>query len=159
MAVHKIPEALTLNRPAYVGMCILDLGKMLMYHFHYNYIKKKSGDKAKHLFANADSLTYEIEAEDVHQDFWNDKNKFDNSDYPENSPYYDKTNKKDIGKFKDEAASTPIVEFVGLRSKMYSYIKNYEISGTTAKGIKKNVIKNEKKTIRACLYELSLINW
>ena len=68
--------------------------------------------------------------------------KFDNSDYPENSPYYDKTNKKVIGKFEDEAASTLIVEFVGLKSKMYSYIKNYEKGGKTAKGIKKNVIKS-----------------
>ena len=94
VAVHKIKETLTLNRPAYVGMCILDLSKTLMYDFHYNYIKKKYGDKAKLLFTDTDSLTYEIEAEDVYQDFWNDKNKFDNSDYPESSPYFDKTNKK-----------------------------------------------------------------
>ena len=65
-----------------------------------------------------------------------------NSDCPENSAYYDNTNKKVIGKFKDEAASTPIVELVDLKSKMYSYIKNDEKGGKTAKGIKKNVIKN-----------------
>ena len=122
VAVHKIKETLTLNRPAYVGMCILDLSKTLMYDFHYNYIKNNYGDKARLLFTDTDSLTYEIEAEDVYQDFWNDKDKFDNSDYPESSQYFDKANKKVIGKFKDEAAGVPICEFVGLRFKMYSYI-------------------------------------
>ena len=145
VAVHKIKETLTLNRPAYVGMCILDLSKTLMYDFHYNYIKEKYGDKAKLLFTDTDSVTYEIEAEDVYQDFWNDKDRFDNSDYPENSPYFDKTNKKVIGKFKDEACGIPITEFVGLRSKMYSYIKDNNKGGKTAKGIKKNIIKNNIK--------------
>ena len=145
VAVHKIKETLTLNRPAYVGMCILDLSKTLMYDFHYNYIKEKYGNKARLLFTDTDSLTYEIEAEDVYQDFWNDKDRFDNSDYPENSPYFDKTNKKVIGKFKDEAAGMPITEFVGLRSKMYSYIKDNHKGGKTANGIKKNIIKNNIK--------------
>ena len=56
-------------------------------------------------------------------------------------PYFDKTNKKVIGKFKDEAAGVPICEFVGLRSKMYSYMKDDQKGEKTAKGIKKNVIK------------------
>ena len=96
MAVHKIKEALTLNRLAYVGMCILDLSKTLMYDCHYNYLKKRYGDRAKLLFTDTDSLTYEIETEDVYKDFWNDKDMFDNSDYPENSPYYCNANKKVI---------------------------------------------------------------
>ena len=142
VAVHKIKETLTLNRPAYVGMCILDLSKTLMYDFHYNYIKSKYGKKAKLLFTDTDSLTYEIEANDVYKDFFKDKDKFDNSDYPEYSPFFYKKNKKVIGKFKDEAAGIPITEFVGLRSKMYSYMKDNQKGGKTAKGIKKNVIKN-----------------
>ena len=145
MAVHKVKETLTLNRPAYVGMCILDLSKMLMYDFHCNYIKKKYNNRARLLFTNTDSLTYEIEAEDIYKDFWNDKDMFNNSDYLESSPYYCNANKKVIGKFKDEACGVPITEFVGLKSKMYSYIKNDEKGGKNAKGIKKNVIRNNIK--------------
>ena len=145
MAVHKVKEVQTLNRLAYVGMCILDLSKMLMYDFHYNYIKKKYCDRARLLFTDTDSLTIEIEAEDIYKDFWNDKDMFDNSDYPENSPSYSNANKKVIGKFKDKACGVPIVEFIGLKSKMYSYFKDNEKGGKTAKGIKKNIIKNNIK--------------
>ena len=88
MAVHKVKEMLTLNRPAYVGMCILDLSKTLLYDFHYNYINRKYDNRGRLLFTDTDSLTYEIEAEDVYKDIWNDKDMFDNSDYPESSPYY-----------------------------------------------------------------------
>ena len=93
MAVHKVKETLTLNRPAYVGMCIPDLSKTLMYDFHYNYIKRSMVIELL-LFTDTDSLTYKIEAEDVYKDFWNDKDMFDNSDYSESSPYYCNANKK-----------------------------------------------------------------
>ena len=114
-----------------------------MYDFHYNYVKKEYGKNAKLLFTDTDSLTYEIEAKDVYKDFFKDIYKFDNSDYPKYSPFIDKTNKKVIGKFKDEAAGIPIIEFVGLRSKMYSYTKDNLKGEKKAKGIKKNVIKND----------------
>ena len=61
VVVGKIKETLKLDRPAYVGMCILDLSKTLMYDFHYNYIKKGYNNKAKLLFTDTDSLCYEIE--------------------------------------------------------------------------------------------------
>ena len=77
MAVHKVKQTLTPNRPAYVGMCILDLIKTLMYDFHYNCIKKKYNNRGRLLFTDTDSLTYEIEVEDVCKDFWNDKDMFD----------------------------------------------------------------------------------
>ena len=73
MAVHKIKESLTLSRPAYFGMCILDLSKTLMYDFHYGYdniyMLRMYGNKAKLLFTDTDSLTYEIETENAYKDF------------------------------------------------------------------------------------------
>ena len=94
VAVHKIKETLKLNRPAYVGMCILDLSKTLMYDFHYNYIKKEYGSRAKLLFTDTDSLTYEIETEDVYKDLWKRKELFDNNNSPKGSPYEFQENKK-----------------------------------------------------------------
>lgn len=126
--MHKIKETLTSNRPAYVGMYILDLSITLMYDFHKNRIKQKYGDKAKLLFTDTDSLTYEIETKGVNKDFWKDKDKFDNSNF------YDKTNKKVIiGKFKDEAAGFVIKEFAGLRSKISSNVKDNKQNNKTVK--------------------------
>ena len=85
----------------------------------------------------------EIATEDVYKGLHERKGLFDNSDYPEDSPYYFKENKKVIDKMKDETAGVPIVKFIGLRSKMYSYLKNNNKGGKTAKGIKKAVIKKD----------------
>ena len=95
-----------------------------MYDFHYNYIKKRYNNKAKLLFTDTDSLFYEIETQDIYEELWQDRNLFDNSDYPKDSKFLYSTSKKVIAKFKDEAAGMPIVEFIGLRSKMYSYVKD-----------------------------------
>ena len=46
-AIRKSKFALKLNKPTYIGMCILELGKVLMYEFHYDYIKKKYDNKSK----------------------------------------------------------------------------------------------------------------
>ena len=141
VGVQMKKKRLVLDKPSYVGFSILDLSKTLMYDFHYNYIRKKYPD-AKLLFTDTDSLFYHIKAEDIYSDFYKDKERFDNSDYPKSSEFFFAENKKVIGKFKDEAAGDPITEFVGLKSKMYSY-KTENKENKTAKGVKKNVIKSE----------------
>ena len=80
VAINEIKPVLILNKPIYVGFSILDLSKLLMYEFHYKYIKSKFD--AKLLFTNKDSLVYEIKTEDVYEDLYEDKNYFDFSDYP-----------------------------------------------------------------------------
>ena len=86
-------------------------------------------------------MTYEIETEDAYKDFWSDKDKFDNNEYPEKSPYLDKSNEKVIGKFKGGASGIPIDEFIGLRSVMYSYLKDTDKCGKTGKGYEKERYK------------------
>ena len=46
VAVHMIKEILALNKPAYLGLSILDLYMTLMYDFHFICIKPKYGNKA-----------------------------------------------------------------------------------------------------------------
>ena len=79
VAIHMKKTKLVFNKPVYLGMCILDLSKTLMYDFHYNYIKQKYGDKAKLLVTDTDSLMYKIQTEDFYMDISADvKRRFDN---------------------------------------------------------------------------------
>ena len=145
VSVHLKKTSLTMNKPVYLGMCILDLSKTIMYDFHYNYIKPKYGAKAKLLFTDTDSLMYEIETEDFYKDISGDvKDRFDTSDYPENHPSGIPTgiNKKVLGMFKDEAAGKIIKEFVGLRAKLYSFIMEDGKENKRCKGVKTQVVKN-----------------
>ena len=81
VAIHEIKPVLTLDKQVYVGFSILDLSKLLMYKFHYKYIKSKYN--AKLLLTDTDSLVYEIETDDVYEDFYRDKNLFAFSDCPQ----------------------------------------------------------------------------
>ena len=79
-------------------MCILELSKVLMYEFHYDYIKNKYDNKSKLIFTDTDGLMYEIKTEDFYEDFSCDKETFDFSNYLTKSKYCDDSNKLVIGK-------------------------------------------------------------
>ena len=82
------------------------------------------GDNSRLLFTDIDSLIYEIKTEDVYEDFSNDKEMFDFSNYSTKPKYYNNSNKLVVGKIKDETAGVAIEEFVELKPKMYSYLVN-----------------------------------
>ena len=148
ISVHMKKTSLTMNKPVYLGMSILDLSKIIMFDFHYQYIKPKYGNKAKLLFTDTDSFLYEIQTEDFYKDISGDvRDRFDTSDYPEDHPSGILTgiNKKVLGMFKDEAAGKVIKEFVGLRAKLYSYKMDEGKENKRCKGIKKAVVE---RTIR-----------
>ena len=113
-----------------------------MYQFHYDYMKRKYGTKAKLLFTDTDSLCYEVKTEDIYQDMLQDIELFDTSEYAQDQPLHSPRNKKALGRMKDEMHGIPIEKFVGLRPKMFSvmYTENSkQVEKKTAKGIKKSV--------------------
>ena len=166
IAAHKIKPALTLNKPIYFGFSISDLSKLLMYKFHYDYVKNKFD--AKLLFTDTDSLVYEIKKRNAYEDCYMDKDLFDFSEYPVSSKFYNPTNKKVFGKIKDEFKGEIISEFIGLKSKMYSLISVKDQEVSKAKGVNekirhkeficvlfnKKVIRNNMNRIQSKLHEL-----
>lgn len=155
VAIKSVQKLVKLNKPIYVGLSVLDLSKLHMYQFHYDFIKPKYQDKAKLLFTDTDSLTYHIETEDLYKDMKENKELFDFSDYSgEGYLAKDNTNKKVIGKFKDETEGVPIAEFCGLRSKMYSVLLDNGKEKKTGKGIKKLAMKKyiSHEDYKRCLF-------
>ena len=144
IAVHMKKTKLYFGKPVYLGMSILYLSKSFMYDCHYNYIKTKYGDNAKLLFNDTDSLAYDIRTTYFYKNINPDiEKRFDTSDYPSSHPYRIKTglNTKVLGIFKDEASWKHIVEFVGLRVKLYSYKMLDGSEEKKCKGVTKNVTK------------------
>ena len=88
VVIRKRNASLKINKPEYIGMCILELSKVLMYKLHYDYIKTKYGNKSKLVFTDTDGLMYEIKTEDVYEDFSSNKEMFDFSNYSTKSKYY-----------------------------------------------------------------------
>ena len=94
VAIHEIIPVLTLDKPIYTGFSVLDVSKIFKYGFHYNYIKKIDGEL---FFADTDILTYEVKTEDIYEDFYNDKDLFAFSNYPEYSKFFYPSNRTEIG--------------------------------------------------------------
>ena len=97
---------------------------------------------AKLVFTDTDSLVYEIITNYVYEDFYKDKDLFDFSDYPQDSKFFDLVNKKVIGKMKYKFKEKLVSEFLGLKSKMYSLIDEYNEENKKAKRVNKEVVKN-----------------
>ena len=122
VAIRKNKLALKFNKPAYIGMCILELIKVLIYEFHYDYVKNKYDNDSKLLFTDTDSSMYGIKSEDVYEDFSTDKEMFHFSSYSTKPKYYDDSSKLVIGKMKDKTGGVAIKEFVGLKPNIYSFL-------------------------------------
>ena len=148
-----------MNKLVYLGQTILDLSKIAMYEFHYDYmVPKYSLEKLKLCYMDTDSPVYDIKTEDFYEDIANDvEARFDTSGYSKTDfrPLPIGLNKKVIRLMKDELGGKIMTEFVALRPKLYSYKKLDGSEDKKCKAIKKCVVK---KTLTFEDYKTCLFN-
>ena len=115
VAIQEKKKILTLNKPIYVGYTVLELRKLELYKFHYEFMKDKV-DIFSLILTDTDSFIYDInkrfyEMMHEHKEF------FDLSNYHKNSKYFCIVNKKVLGKMKDEYGGKIVYEIIALISK------------------------------------------
>ncbi|KAJ8910540.1 hypothetical protein NQ315_011053 [Exocentrus adspersus] len=129
------------------------VSKTFLYEFHYDYILPKFQDKAKLLYTDTDSLIYQLNVPDIYEHIKEESHRFDTSDYEPNNPYgIEQKNKKVPGLMKEENNGQIMLEFVGLRAKMYAYkVHNDKIvkrsKGSTLASVKKISFDDYKRTL------------
>ena len=154
-----------MNKPIYLGLSLLEISKILMYEFWYDYMKPKYNDNVRLCYMDTDSFIMNIKTNDFYKDIASDvENRFDTSNYEVNTsetsalarrPLPTGKNKKVIGLMKDELGGKIITEFVTLRPKTYSFLTDDGKEDKKAKGTKKCVIK---KMIKFNDYKKCLLN-
>jgi len=142
-AVEMNKTEINFNQLMYIGICILEISKILMYDYFYK-LKERYGDKIKLLYGDTDSLVSEIKTLDLYEDMKANIDEYDRSDYEKHNVYgIPQVNNKVMRKFKDEMNGKIIESFIGLASKSYSiklFASNEGIR--KAKGVKKNIVEN-----------------
>lgn len=133
---------MVLDKPVYVGMCVLELSIHFMYDFYNNNLKKRYGVRCELLYTDTDSLLLEIRTDHVCEDMKKNNEDNDMSDYPKDHPLQRKENKKIIGKMKDECNGLHIREYVGLSPKMNSIVTSTN-NIKKAKGVRKVLVQKE----------------
>uniref|UniRef100_A0ABD2WMC5 DNA-directed DNA polymerase n=1 Tax=Trichogramma kaykai TaxID=54128 RepID=A0ABD2WMC5_9HYME len=144
VAIQLSRMTITIDKPVYVGLSVLDISKTLVYRFHYDYMRDRFGSNCKVLYTDTDSLVYEIRKQDVYEVMKSDIHEFDTYDYPADNPFQmprPQENSKKLGLMKDESNSKIMLRVVGLRSKMYSVEIQHGSSIKKIKGVKSSVVK------------------
>ena len=146
-----------MNKPIYLGLSILEISKILMYKFWYDYMKPKYNDNVRLCYMDTDSFIMNIKTNDFYKDISDDVDNryFDTSNYEVKRQLPIGKNKKIIGLMKDELGGEIIMEFIALRPKTYSYLTDNDKINKKAKGTKKCVIK---KMIKFDDYKKCLLN-
>ena len=112
-----------MNKPICLGLPILEISKILIYEFWYDFMKPKYANNAKLCYTDTDSFIINSKRNDFYEDIASDvENRSDTSNYEVNRPLPMGKNKKVIGLMKVELGRKIITEYVTLRPKTYSFL-------------------------------------
>ncbi len=139
-AIQMNKTSVCYNKPIYLGFCVLEMSKYLMYDYHYNFILKEfpTPKQVRICYMDTDAFIYYIKTNDIYENMSNNLDKYDTSNYEPNNQYnLPLVNKKVIGLMKDENGGIIMNAVVGLRSKLYSFKLDDGGELKKAKGIKK----------------------
>ena len=135
-----------MNKPVCLGLSILDLSKTVMYEFWIDYVKPKYAENAKLCYVDTDSLVVHVKTDDIYKDIAEGvETRSDTSNFELDRPLPKLKNEKVIGLMKDQLGGQTMKEFVGLRPKKYSYLKDNNDENKKVKGTKKCFIKGKTK--------------
>ena len=144
VGVEKEKAVVELNKPIYMGLSILDYSKVHMYSFYYDVLKPKYQDDIKLVYTDTDSFVIQVMTDDLFRDFKDLSDYMDFSDYPKSHPNYDASNKKVLGKFKDELSSKIMTHFIGLKPKSYAFkVQGDKKEYKKSKGVVKGKVNTE----------------
>ena len=141
VAIHMRKNRIVFNKPIYIGFCVLEISKLLMFDSYYNRIQPMFKD-VKLTYIDTDSFVLHIIDSNIYKILKENEDLFDFSNYPKEHILYSTANKKVVGKFKDECEGNIMLKRIQLKSKMYChqvYLQQQE--GKRAKGIKMCVVK------------------
>ena len=125
LATDMRKTQILMNEPVYLSLAILYLSKTVMYEVWQDYVKPKYGENTKLYYIEKDSFIVHAKTDQIYKDIAEDlETRFDISNFEIDRPLPKGKNKKVIGIMKDELCVQIMKEFVKLRAKTYSYLKD-----------------------------------
>lgn len=141
MLVEEYKPSVTLDRPAQIGVSILELSKLTMLEFYYKDIKPTFGQRAQPLYTDTDSLIIRLRTSDVDKDLEKISHVLDTSNFPPNHRLYSTARASQLGYFKSEVGAEKIHVATAIRSKCYQICKGDDFEAfNKLKGVNRDAV-------------------
>jgi len=140
--IQSTPNKVVYNKPSYIANAILDISKVFMIDFHYNYMCKKYMNNLRLMYTDTDSFVYHVKTDDLYHDMHIDKHLYDLTAVKIDE-YRNAENDKKLGKMKDETHMVPIKEFLACGPKSYSFVLDTDKEKRVCKGVQKSVLEKD----------------